>query len=857
MKSSIMFIGSILLCFASQSAMAGSDSVNLLKNGGFEGDWTVKDSFRARPAEWSVSSGFFGTYRVSDGAHSIPDNASGIKKPCTGKYAWEISHIKGVSGYVWGYQKISLKAGKYVLSGKVRTTYNDGKKYRVCVRLGKDIRVLDSVKANETDYQSFSVSFETDRPRVHEVGIGVWRSEPGYGPYSHWDDIKLTAIETREVSLVFDSDYDGWIDRFEKQIGTDPLRPDTDGDGIADSIDPQPLVSQGKPKVDYLKGQIQYTTIKNPTNFIWANLILRPHMKNRKRAEDILSKLQEWDINPSFGSFHKQPQKGTESDWAREIMLSNRAKGIPTDTWRCLHEPRTFKHILGFEKDKKIQPYRLDNPAVRELFAQYFVNVALHTPSEYFSQIDENNWCPEVYDWNRFCGYLIRKGYQPEDFAVETWDDLPRPDIRLPYPKDAIGRLLLAELQKYAEDVQLDYYKHMADTVHQAKSDIKINLGIFAPWNLSFGYYACVPFTTFHRVDNATRMEWDFYDWVYTGDYIRDEDMAAIEAGNQFLVDLIRKPIQMTFSPEFEEEGRDEGYYRLFMLSDMLSTDNITGVTFFYYGVKTAIGPFNMNNPRLKWVGEALGRVKTVYKLVHSMREKQRILIVVDDPIHNARGAKYDAKGNELPNKLFYRGMRYAKNWYFRSFKPIAAVGEDARFCVPRMLPGLDLSQYDVIVLDAEHIDDYPLSILKKWAKENSVRLLYQSYAAAFDEMGYPRKGKPLVQAKNALAMPGDLNRLSRVLKGVLKQRMHEVQTFSPLLRINVRGNDNGDRVVVVANFGREVKDFEFDLLSRHETVEAKLQTSSQVKLTNSGRTRVRGKIKPRDFEVLFFPAEE
>lgn len=849
----------ILICFFSGTCFAQKtiSEENLLKNGGFEDNWASENTFKARPAGWFVSSDSFGTYNVPNGGHNIPDNLSGIKKTSSGKYAWEISHIDWAAGYAWGYQVIPLKAGKYVLSGKVRTTGNDWKQYRICVRIGKDIRFLKNIKAAESDYESFAETFNIEKPGMQEVAIGIWRAKKGYGPYSHWDDIKLIAIETREVPLSYDSDYDGWIDRHEKRIGTDPFRPDTDGDGIVDSLDPEPLISQGKPEIDFLKGDIEYTKISKPTNFIWANLILRSTLSDRQVGMNILKTFADWSIYPSFGSFSRAPKYDEEDKWANEIMLTNRAKGLPTDTWRCLHEERSFPSVLGLDPNKN-KPYRHDNPAVKALFAQWFVNVVLHTPSEFFSQVDENNWCPDVYDWNNFTAYLIKKGYKPGDFLAKTWADVKRPDIKLPRPEDAVGRSLLRELKLYAEFQQLDYYKNMAETVHQAKNDIKVNLGIFAPWSLSFGYYSNLPISDFYRVKDATRLEWDFYDWCYTGDYIRQGDMSAIEAGNQLLVDLVRKPIQITFSPEFSEKGRDESYYRLFMMSDLLSSDNITGVTFFYYGVKTEIGTFNMNNPRMKWLGEPLGKASKIYPLVQSMKEKRRILIVVDDPYHIGMGCKYDENGKRRVEKEYFRRMEYSRSWYYRSFKNIAAAGEDARFCIPRMLPGLDLSQYDAIVLDAEHIDDYPIELLKKWAAENGKKrcLFFQKYAGEFNELGYARKDVSWQHAKHVQLIPKRAKKLAALLSRVLTNRLHESQTYSSLLRVNIRGNENGDRIAVISNFSSKSLVFNFKLFSKHNKVLSKLGTSSHVQLrTNSKQTGVKGTIKPSEFEVLYFPA--
>jgi outer membrane protein assembly factor BamB len=43
--------------------------------------------------------------------------------------------------------------------------------------------------------------------------------------------------------MAVDSDSDGWSDLVEKRLGTDPKNPDTDGDGLKDSIDKNPLAA--------------------------------------------------------------------------------------------------------------------------------------------------------------------------------------------------------------------------------------------------------------------------------------------------------------------------------------------------------------------------------------------------------------------------------------------------------------------------------------------------------------------------------------------------------------------------------------------------------------------------------------
>ncbi|MCK5252055.1 MAG: hypothetical protein KAQ96_03865, partial [Thermoplasmata archaeon] len=51
----------------------------------------------------------------------------------------------------------------------------------------------------------------------------------------------MTELSVVVAGTQADSDEDGWPDVIETMVGTDPYNPDTDGDGILDSIDPTPL----------------------------------------------------------------------------------------------------------------------------------------------------------------------------------------------------------------------------------------------------------------------------------------------------------------------------------------------------------------------------------------------------------------------------------------------------------------------------------------------------------------------------------------------------------------------------------------------------------------------------------------
>ncbi len=59
------------------------------------------------------------------------------------------------------------------------------------------------------------------------------------------DNLKYPEVTIYVLSKDGDYDGDGLTNGYEREIGTDPFNPDTDGDGILDGEDPAPLVKQG------------------------------------------------------------------------------------------------------------------------------------------------------------------------------------------------------------------------------------------------------------------------------------------------------------------------------------------------------------------------------------------------------------------------------------------------------------------------------------------------------------------------------------------------------------------------------------------------------------------------------------
>ncbi|MCT4328270.1 hypothetical protein [Elizabethkingia anophelis] len=145
---------------------------------------------------------------------------------------------------------------------------------------------------------------------------------PGYDDYSAIEDGKLFKIKLKD--LMQDSDQDGYNDIFEKSFGLNPNNKDTDGDGIADFNDMNPMYKSEKNKFSQLYEQIIQTN------------------------SGILNSTKQ---NYSFSIYHN------DCDYFHQINPNFRVLFIPENKKRRTHYTRitdvTRGGISKIEKDEK------------------------------------------------------------------------------------------------------------------------------------------------------------------------------------------------------------------------------------------------------------------------------------------------------------------------------------------------------------------------------------------------------------------------------------------------------------------------------------------------------------------------
>ncbi|WP_340820388.1 hypothetical protein [Methanolobus sp. WCC4] len=154
---------------------------------------------------------------------------------------------------------------------------------------GNDAGDIDESTLSMVWYNETSGNWEelsTDMDWVHNIGINtdndiidgkeyegyMWANISHFSTYGLSGGARAATVEqtdNNDDDGPLDSDRDGLYDFIERRMGTDPFDPDTDGDGIIDSEDDEPLVSYmspGEEESEELASDIQDTMQEIPTD---------------------------------------------------------------------------------------------------------------------------------------------------------------------------------------------------------------------------------------------------------------------------------------------------------------------------------------------------------------------------------------------------------------------------------------------------------------------------------------------------------------------------------------------------------------------------------------------------------------
>ncbi len=110
---------------------------------------------------------------------------------------------------------------------------------------------------NKLSFQASGTGTQTIKARIKALPYGIYIDTLTLPSANYtWSNGVLTmsiTLSTHTIEIYqynpspslppADSDNDGWSDSYETSVGTSPYNPDTDGDGIIDSEDPDPLAA--------------------------------------------------------------------------------------------------------------------------------------------------------------------------------------------------------------------------------------------------------------------------------------------------------------------------------------------------------------------------------------------------------------------------------------------------------------------------------------------------------------------------------------------------------------------------------------------------------------------------------------
>ncbi|GEM_PF-2074768 len=459
-----------------------------------------------------------------------------------------------------------------------------------------------------------------------------------------------------------------------------------------------------------------------------------------------------------------------------------------------------------------------------------------------------HEWCYSHKD--KFIAFLKKKGYKPQDFNShwKNWDELvmPTPENW----RDSEGMRKLDYLFRlWKEEEYLGLLNYVCSSIKKKYPDIKLDVGIFTPLEIHHGFSPCPPLSRLREVKDGDYIEFDFYGSTYFGGRLEPKNYYIIEAMDEFVTDVSGMPLVVTKNLRYS--WASPSYYRLITLITLLSTDNVIGINYYYYGVtpKGEDKPVRIGHPRLKAVGEAVKRAEKVYDLVHEFQDEHPILIIAEDPIHKGRGlieklGKGDREG-------YWRGMR---RYRMEAYKKIAAVHRDSDFAIPRMIPSLTLSKYKVIIIDCQHMGEEAFNKILNWAKIKGNYLMVNTFPSLdqYDNDLTGERGMALakVRAKN---LPQSLEEVKKILDEALQESsVYKPLGIFPLVDIDCKvKKGKRDKLFLITNYGDKEQNFSFQVKGRGYHKETFFNTAKMEKVEKDNYTIIKGRINPKEMEVL------
>jgi hypothetical protein len=131
-----------------------------------------------------------------------------------------------LSGYLLGGEDLFLIS--------TATPENPASWSRPVLLPGQVLRSIREPRLTAVSQELLEFTFLQETPRSRDIMEGT--QDPGMTA----TNLGKQKLEIHLADVLRDTDKDGWTDIEEQRLGLDPNKPDTDGDGLADGMDPCP-----------------------------------------------------------------------------------------------------------------------------------------------------------------------------------------------------------------------------------------------------------------------------------------------------------------------------------------------------------------------------------------------------------------------------------------------------------------------------------------------------------------------------------------------------------------------------------------------------------------------------------------